>query len=134
MLPVDVVAAVSKDHGPEALTVSVEEIPASHMALDIGPDTIKLFGKALSEASTIVWNGPVGMFEVDEFSRGTRAIAEIIARSDAVSISGGGDTNAAVLQSGVSEQITYMSTGGGAFLHLLEGRSLPAVDALKACE
>ena len=103
------------------------------MGLDIGPATVLLFSEALEEAKTIVWNGPMGVFEIDAFSRGTTALAHAMANSSALTIVGGGDTDVAVHQSGVSDKITFISTGGGASLELLEGKILPAVAALDRC-
>ena len=100
------------------------------MALDIGPATVTLFTEALADAKTIVWNGPMGAFEMDAFARGTMALAHVVASAHALSITGGGDSNAAVKKSGEAENISYMSTGGGAFLELMEGKTLPGVAAL----
>ena len=101
------------------------------MILDIGPDTAERFAAALKGAGTIVWNGPVGVFEFDQFGEGTRVIAQAVARSPAFSIAGGGDTIAAIEKYGVEEDISYISTAGGAFLEFLEGKKLPAVDMLE---
>jgi phosphoglycerate kinase len=101
------------------------------MALDIGPASVILFKEALADAKTIVWNGPMGAFEMDPFARGTMAICQEVATSHALSITGGGDSNAAVKKAGESKNISYMSTGGGAFLELMEGKSLPGVEVLK---
>jgi phosphoglycerate kinase len=101
------------------------------MILDIGPQTARAFAARLSGAGTIVWNGPVGVFEHPEFAAGTRAIAAAVAESEAFSIAGGGDTLAAVEQFGVRDRISYISTGGGAFLEFLEGRKLPALEILE---
>jgi phosphoglycerate kinase len=102
------------------------------LILDIGPDTANTLAERLREAGTIVWNGPVGVFEFEAFSRGTETIARAIAASRAFSIAGGGDTLAAIARYGVRDRISYISTGGGAFLEFLEGRTLPAVAALEA--
>ena len=102
------------------------------MILDIGPDTAELFAGMLEAAATIIWNGPVGVFEYDQFGEGTRAIADAIARSKAFSLAGGGDTLAAIEKYGVEEGISYISTGGGAFLEFVEGKQLPAVAVLEA--
>ena len=102
------------------------------MALDIGPATSLLYSEALYDAKTIIWNGPLGAFEMDAFSRGTSAMVHSVADSYALSIVGGGDTDVAIHKSGVTDKITYISTGGGAFLSLLEGKTLPAVAALDA--
>ena len=100
------------------------------MALDIGPASTIYFKEALEDAKTIIWNGPMGAFEMDAFARGTMALCQIVARSHALSITGGGDSNAAVKKAGEDKNISYMSTGGGAFLHLMEGKSLPGVEVL----
>lgn len=132
-LPVDTVVAESIQDDVETHVVPVQEIQDAHMALDIGPATVELFKAAMHDAGTIIWNGPMGVFEVEAFSRGTRGIAELLAESSALTIVGGGDTDAAIHQAGVFDAIDYISTGGGAFLALLEGKSLPAVDALQSC-
>ena len=102
------------------------------MALDVGPQTLKIFSEALADAGTVIWNGPVGAFEMDAFANGTMELARTVASSNALSITGGGDSNAAVKKSGQADNISYMSTGGGAFLMLMEGKTLPGVDALGA--
>jgi phosphoglycerate kinase len=132
-LPVDCV--VAEEMSPEAETkiVPVQEINAKWMALDIGPATIMVFTEALANAKTIVWNGPMGAFEMDAFSRGTSSLAHSIANSYALSIVGGGDTDVAIAKAGESDNMSYISTGGGAFLELLEGKELPAVTALHNC-
>ena len=101
------------------------------MILDIGPQTSALYAGILAQAGTIVWNGPVGVFEFDAFAGGTRAVAEAIAGSKAFSLAGGGDTLAAIAKFGVSDRIGYISTGGGAFLEFLEGKKLPAIEILE---
>jgi len=131
-LPVDAVVASHFDSKAALKTVPVKEIPQDWMALDIGPATSLLFSEALHDARTIIWNGPMGVFEMDAFSHGTRAIVRSVANSHALSIVGGGDTDVAVHKSGETDRITYISTGGGAFLALLEGKTLPAVEALEA--
>lgn len=133
-LPVDVVVASHFDEKAETKIVPIQEIPQDWMALDIGPATSLLYSQALHDAKTIVWNGPMGAFEMDSFSRGTLAMAHSVANSNALSIVGGGDTDAAIHKSGEIDKITYISTGGGAFLSLLEGKTLPAVAALNAAE
>ena len=130
-LPVDAVAADRFDAKAQIKILPVQEIPEQWMALDIGPATSLLFGQALYDAKTIVWNGPMGVFELDAFSRGTTAMVHSVANSFALSIVGGGDTDVAIHKSGEADRISYISTGGGAFLHLLEGKSLPAVQALE---
>lgn len=131
-LPVDVIAA--EQFAPDAVSkqVTVQDIPADWMALDIGPATVILFTEALADARTIVWNGPMGAFEMDAFARGTMALATVVGASHALSITGGGDSNAAVKKAGEATNISYMSTGGGAFLELMEGKILPGVAALEA--
>lgn len=130
-LPVDVIAA--DRFAPDAVCkqVTVQDIPEGWMALDIGPASVMCFSEVLADAKTIVWNGPMGAFEMDAFARGTMALAHIVASSHALSITGGGDSNAAVMQSGEAGNISYMSTGGGAFLELMEGKVLPGVVALE---
>lgn len=129
-LPVDAVVAVSPDFPSDARVVSVKEIPKDQMALDIGPATTDMFAEALKDAQTIIWNGPMGMFETKAFSRGTMEMVHTVANSKALTIVGGGDTDVAVHSAGESEKISYISTGGGAFLYLMEGKILPGVAAL----
>jgi phosphoglycerate kinase len=129
-LPVDLVVAESFDNEAVSKQVTCLEIPDGWMALDIGPATSIYFQEALADVRTIVWNGPMGAFEMDSFARGTMALCHAVAASHALSITGGGDSNAAVKKAGVSKNISYMSTGGGAFLQLMEGRALPGVEAL----
>jgi phosphoglycerate kinase len=132
-LPVDCVVAEEMTAEAETKIVPVQEINSKWKALDIGPATITLFTEALSNAKTIVWNGPMGVFEIDAFSRGTSALAHSVASTYALSIVGGGDTDVAIAKAGERDNMSYISTGGGAFLELLEGKDLPAVKALKAC-
>ncbi len=129
-IPVDVVAASHFDPKAEVKIVPVQEIPSEWMALDIGPATSMLYSEVLYDAKTIVWNGPLGVFEMDAFSRGTTAMVNNVANSYALSIAGGGDTDVAIHKAGETDRISYISTGGGAFLCLLEGKTLPAVAAL----
>ncbi len=129
-LPVDAVVANKFDSEAEIKIVTIQEIPEKWMALDIGPATSLLYSQALYDAKTIIWNGPMGVFEMDAFSRGTFAMARSVADSYALSIVGGGDTDVAIHKSGETDRITYISTGGGAFLALMEGKTLPAVAAL----
>ncbi|OQY06822.1 MAG: phosphoglycerate kinase [Desulfobacteraceae bacterium 4572_123] len=129
-LPVDAVAAAEFDADAENNIFTLPEIPSDWMVLDIGPETSSLYANALDNAGTIVWNGPMGVFEMEAFSKGTFALVKSVAESDAMTIIGGGDTDAAVHRSGEIDRITYMSTGGGAFLALLEGKKLPGVAAL----
>jgi phosphoglycerate kinase len=131
-LPTDVVVAREFSAKAEADVKPVDQVAPDEMILDIGPDTADRFGKLLQSAGTIVWNGPVGVFEFNQFGEGTRVIAQAIAKSPAFSIAGGGDTLAAIEKYDVESDISYISTGGGAFLEFLEGRTLPAVAALEA--
>lgn len=133
-LPVDCVMAENMSAEAETKIVPVQEMNSHWMGLDIGPATITLFTEVLSNAKTIVWNGPMGVFEIDAFGRGTSALAHSVANSYALTIVGGGDTDVAIHETGESDKITYISTGGGAFLELLEGKVLPAVAALDRCE
>jgi phosphoglycerate kinase len=130
-LPVDVVVADEFSASAEADVRKVDEVAEGEMILDIGPDTAEQYAEIIKSAGTIVWNGPVGVFEFDQFGEGTRALAQAIAESPAFSIAGGGDTLAAVEKYGVSDRISYISTGGGAFLEFLEGKTLPAVAMLE---
>jgi phosphoglycerate kinase len=129
-LPVDSVVAQTVELGAETKIVTNQEIPKGWKALDIGPASVKLFSEAIQDAKTILWNGPMGMFELDAFSRGTYAIAHAVADAYALTIVGGGDTDYAVHKAGVSDTITFISTGGGASLQLLEGNDLPGISAL----
>jgi phosphoglycerate kinase len=129
-LPVDFVAAENMDDGAETKIVTSQEIPKGWVGLDIGPATTRLFSEAIQDAKTIIWNGPMGMFEKDAYSRGTFAIARSVADAYATTIVGGGDTDVAVHKAGVSDSITFISTGGGASLELLEGKELPGLAAL----
>jgi len=129
-LPVDCVIAQSLEPGAETKIVPTLEIPKGWKALDIGPATVKLFSEALENAKTILWNGPMGVFEVDAFSRGTYSIANAVADAYALTIVGGGDTDLAVHRAGVTNALSFISTGGGASLQLLEGKELPGIAAL----
>jgi phosphoglycerate kinase len=129
-LPVDFVVADSFRSEAVTKNVTFRDIPENWMALDIGPASTILFKEALADARTIVWNGPMGAFEMDAFARGTMALCQTVASSHALTITGGGDSNAAVKKFGESKNISYMSTGGGAFLELMEGKILPGVKAL----
>ena len=129
-LPVDCVVAHSREPGAETKLVPVQEIPKGWYALDIGPASVKLFSEAVQNAKTILWNGPMGVFEVDAFARGTFAMAHAVANAYALTIVGGGDTALAVHRAGESESMTFISTGGGAALELLEGKKLPGLVAL----
>ena len=130
-LPTDVVVAKEFAASAEADVKPVSAVAPDEMILDIGPDTAERFADALKGAGTIVWNGPVGVFEFDQFGEGTRVIAQAVARSPAFSIAGGGDTIAAIEKYGVGADISYISTAGGAFLEFLEGKTLPAVEMLE---
>ena len=129
-LPVDCVISQSIEPGAETKIVTTLEIPRGWRALDIGPASAKLFSEALQDAKTILWNGPMGIFEIDAFSRGTFAIAHAVADAYALTIVGGGDTDLAVHKAGVSDVISFISTGGGASLQLLEGKELPGIATL----
>jgi len=128
-LPVDAVVAAGLD-SPSGRAVAIRDIPAAQMGLDIGPLTVERFAAVLKTAKTIVWNGPMGVFEKPAFATGTVALARAVAESPAFSVIGGGDTVAAVNQAGVADRVGYISTAGGAFLQFLEGRPLPGVEAL----
>jgi len=130
-LPVDCVVADRFDPAAEIKITTIQEIPNDWMALDIGPATVTLFTEALQNSKTIIWNGPMGVFEMDAFSRGTFAMVSAVANSYALTIVGGGDTDVAVHRAGETSKISYISTGGGAFLALLEGSQLPGVAALE---
>jgi phosphoglycerate kinase len=129
-LPVDFVVAENMNDGAETKIVTSQEIPKGWVGLDIGPATVRLFTEAIQDAKTIIWNGPMGMFEKDAYSRGTFAIARAVADAYATTIVGGGDTDVAVHRAGVTDSITFISTGGGASLELLEGKELPGLAAL----
>jgi phosphoglycerate kinase len=131
-LPTDVVVAKEFAASAEADVKAVADVAADEMILDIGPDTAERLGRIIEAAGTVVWNGPVGVFEFDQFGEGTRALATAIARSPAFSLAGGGDTLAAIEKYQVEEGISYISTGGGAFLEFVEGKTLPAVEMLEA--
>ena len=131
-LPVDCVVAEKFTADAQTKIVPIQDVPAEWMMLDIGPATTTLFGEALDSARTILWNGPMGAFEMDAYARGTMALVQRVATSHSLSVVGGGDTNAAVHKSGWAADISYMSTGGGAFLMLMEGKELPGVAALEA--
>lgn len=130
-LPTDVVVASEFAADAKAAVKSVDDVAADDMILDIGPKSAAALAGLLKAAGTIVWNGPVGVFEFDQFAGGTEALAKAIAQSNAFSIAGGGDTLAAIAKFGITDQISYISTGGGAFLEFLEGKELPAVAVLE---
>jgi phosphoglycerate kinase len=131
-MPTDVVVAPAFAADAPATIKSVDDVGPDDMILDIGPDTAKAYADVVMQAGTVVWNGPVGVFEFDAFGKGTEALARAIAKSAAFSIAGGGDTLAAVDKYGIADDVGYISTGGGAFLEFLEGKTLPAVAALQA--
>lgn len=131
-LPIDVVVAAEFNANATATVKRIADVSADDMILDIGPETAKAYAARVAAVGTVVWNGPVGVFEFDAFGHGTEALAKAIAASNAFSIAGGGDTLAAIDKYGVVDQISYISTGGGAFLEFLEGKELPAVTALRA--
>ena len=131
MLPVDTKVGKEFDPNTESKTVSYTEIPAGWEGFDIGEETIKLYSEELKKAKTVVWNGPLGLFEFDQFAVGTNSIAKTLADVDAVKIIGGGDSAAAVEKAGLAEKFTHISTGGGASLEFLEGKKLPGIEALQ---
>ncbi|MGM0563184.1 MAG: phosphoglycerate kinase [Pseudomonadota bacterium] len=131
-VPTDVVTGTEFSAEAVGRTCAVDDVADDEMILDIGPETRQAFADLLKTAGTIVWNGPVGVFEFDQFGGGTEALAHAIADSDAFTIAGGGDTLAAIDKYGIADKISYISTGGGAFLEFLEGKTLPAVAALEA--
>jgi phosphoglycerate kinase len=131
-VPVDVVVATTIADDAQARVVPVDQVGENELILDVGPHTAQQFADIMHAAGTIVWNGPLGVFEHPPFAEGTRRVAEAIAASDAFSIAGGGDTLAAIDQFGVRDGLSYISTGGGAFLEFIEGKTLPAVAMLEA--
>lgn len=130
-IPTDVVVAKAYSADAQARVVRVDEVEDDDLIFDIGPESSAALGPMLREAGTVVWNGPLGVFEFDQFASGTKALAKAVAASDAFSIAGGGDTLAAVSKFGIGEMVSYISTGGGAFLEFLEGKQLPAVAMLE---
>jgi len=130
LLPVDIVGAEEFDNDSPKAIYSIDEIPDNIIGLDIGPESIKLFSDRIKQAKTIIWNGPMGAFEMSNFAAGTNEIAKTLADSDCLSIVGGGDSVTAINKAGVTDRISYISTGGGAFLELLEGKTLPGIAAL----
>jgi phosphoglycerate kinase len=130
VLPVDVVVADEMEESAESETVGVDEIPSGRMGLDIGPRTVEHFKEHISGAKTIFWNGPMGVFEIDAFAKGTEGVARAVAESGATSVIGGGDSVAAVRKLGLEDEMSHISTGGGASLEYVEGRELPGVAAL----
>jgi phosphoglycerate kinase len=130
VLPVDVVVADAMEEGAESETVAVDGIPSGKMGLDIGPETVALFEGHISGASTIFWNGPMGVFEIDAFAKGTEGVARAVAESGATSVVGGGDSVAAVNKLGLEDRMSHISTGGGASLEYVEGKELPGIAVL----
>ncbi|NQV85911.1 MAG: phosphoglycerate kinase, partial [Woeseiaceae bacterium] len=130
-IPVDVIVADELSKDAKATTKGVDAVSDDELILDIGPVTAARFAEIIASAGTIIWNGPVGVFEFDQFGAGTKLLAEAIAASDAFSVAGGGDTLAAIDKYGVANNISYISTGGGAFLEFVEGKTLPAVAILE---
>lgn len=130
-LPIDVICGKEFDENTTAVTKSVNDVEPDDMIMDVGPETSRQLNELIAKANTIVWNGPLGVFEFDQFSKGTKNLAEAIAESKAYSIAGGGDTIAAITTFKVEDKISYISTGGGAFLEFLEGKKLPAIEILE---
>lgn len=130
VLPVDVIAAEKMEEDADTETVKVDKIPADWMGLDVGPETVELFRGHLSNAKTVFWNGPMGVFEMDAFAKGTEGVARAVAESDATSVIGGGDSVAAVNKLGLEGEMSHISTGGGASLEYVEGKELPGVAVL----
>jgi len=130
-LPVDATVAYDLHEAKGARNVSVDAVPADMMVVDIGEETRKLYAAYIREAGTVVWNGPLGVFETDAFARGTIAIAQAVAGSDAFSVIGGGDVVAAVEKAGVAGKISHLSTGGGATLEFWEGKELPGIAVIQ---
>jgi phosphoglycerate kinase len=131
LLPKDHIAAAAIDPDAEGQIISEFPIPSDLMALDIGPQTIEKYKHVIATAKTIFWNGPMGVFEIDKFGKGTQEVAKAVANAEAVSIIGGGDSVAAVLKMGVSGKISHISTGGGASLEYIATETLPGLEALK---
>ena len=132
LLPVDNVCGSDFSNDCNIITVDADQgIPADYEGMDIGPKSVKLFSDAIKEAKTVVWNGPMGVFEFPNFAKGTLAIATAMAESDAITIIGGGDSAAAVTQMGLADRMSHISTGGGASLEFLEGKTLPGVACLE---
>lgn len=131
LLPIDAVVADEIEAGVDTEIVDIDNIPADKEALDIGPKTAKLFADKIKDAKTVVWNGPMGVFEIKEFSNGTNEVAEALADSNATTIVGGGDSALAIEMAGLKDKITHVSTGGGASLEFLEGKDLPGISAIE---
>jgi phosphoglycerate kinase len=131
-MPTDVVVATEFSAKAEADVKPVDKVLPNEMILDVGPDSAEEMTKLVASAGTVLWNGPVGVFEFEQFGEGTRTLANAIARSKAFSLAGGGDTLAAIEKYGIEDSISYISTGGGAFLEFVEGKKLPAVEVLES--
>ena len=131
LLPVDNKVAKEFSNEAEYIEVSSEEIPDGYMGMDIGAKTIENFKEVLKDAKTVVWNGPLGVFEFDKFAQGTNEVAKILGNLDAITIIGGGDSAAAIEKMGLADKMTHISTGGGASLEFLEGKGLPGIDCLE---
>ena len=130
LLPVDTVAADKFAPDADSKVVKAGEIPDGWQGLDIGPESIKLYCDAVADAGTVIWNGPMGVFEFEKFAAGTKAVAEALSKTSAITIIGGGDSAAAVQQLGYADKMTHISTGGGASLEFMEGKELPGVACL----
>ena len=131
IIPVDTLCAKEFSNDSKAKKVNAKEIPDDYMGMDIGPKTVKIFKKYIKNAGTIVWNGPLGVFEFSNFAKGTNKIAKAIAKTKAFSFIGGGDSASAVIKSGYAKEVSHISTGGGASLNMLEGKILPGVDIIE---
>lgn len=131
LLPVDIVCADKFDNDANTKTVPCNEIPADMEGLDVGPETVKLYGDKIRSAATVVWNGPMGVFEMDTFAKGTNGIAEAMAECPGTTIIGGGDSAAAIRKAGLADKMTHISTGGGASLEFLEGKKLPGIEVIE---
>ena len=131
LLPVDVVCAAAFENDAETVTVDSDKMPADMMGMDIGPKSAELFAEEIGKAATVVWNGPMGVFEMPNFAEGTKKVAEALAASDAITVIGGGDSAAAVEQFGLADKMTHISTGGGASLEFLEGKTLPGIAVIQ---
>ena len=134
ILPVDIVCTKEFDNNAERGIYAADDIPDDMMGMDMGPESVKLFEEPVKSAGTIVWNGPIGVFEMENFSKGTRAVAEMLAESKALTVIGGGDSAAAVNSFGLAEKMDHISTGGGASMEYLEGKILPGIAVLEEKE
>ena len=130
MLPIDTVCGKEFTNDTETVTVDSKQIPEGWQGLDIGPKAIEEYTQELKSAKTVIWNGPLGVFEFEKFAKGTNSIAKVLSELDATTIVGGGDSVAAIEKGGFSDKITHISTGGGASLEFLEGKALPGIEAL----